>query len=142
MFFVCSAWTVSAIAQAISWRLRGYPTQEDAYQQLLNDGYDCGTLSPTQCLQSAIFQGYFLEIGPTVVNAVFFTVAMSIALWIKMKRKQFIFSVVFMTITLVICMSYGPLYPYFDGTLGVQNPYSMLTLVTHRHSKYTLNEPF
>jgi len=119
MLFVCVAWTVSVIAQAISWRLRGYPTQQDAYQKLLDDGYGCGSATPAQCVQSAIFKGYFLEIGPIIIHAVFFAVATSVALWIKMKRKQFIFSAVFMTITLTICMSYGPLYPYFNGTIGV-----------------------
>jgi hypothetical protein len=108
------------MAQLISWRLRGYPSQEDAYQTLLNNGYGCGTATPSQCVLSAIFKGYFLEIGPTVIHAVFFALALSVALWIKLKRRQFIFCAVFATITLTITMSYGPLYPYFNGTLGVR----------------------
>jgi hypothetical protein len=119
LIFVCFAWLVNVLAQLISHRLRGYPTQADAIQQLMDSGYNCGTESPQSCLQSAIFSGYFLEIGPTIIHAVFFTVAVSVILWVKLKRKQYIFSCVFAIITLVIIMSYGPLFPYFDGTLGV-----------------------
>lgn len=107
------------IAAAISHRIRGYPSQEDAILQLQRDGYDCGTLSPSQCLQTTVFQGYFLEAGPVVVYAVFFALAASLILWIKLKYKQYTFSCVFATICLVITMSYGPLFPYFYGTLGV-----------------------
>jgi hypothetical protein len=119
ILFVCFSWMVNVIASIIGHRMRGYPTQEDAIQQLLSSGYDCGTSTPQQCLQIAIYQGYFLEIGPTCINALFFSVATTIILWIKMKYKQYVFSCVFAIICLVITMSYGPLYPYFDGTLGV-----------------------
>ena len=82
-------------------------------------GYDCSSSTTDQCLQSAIFRGQFLEIGPIVIHAVFFGIAEAIVLWIKLKYKQHIYSCVFATICLVITMSYGPLFPYFDGTLGV-----------------------
>jgi hypothetical protein len=136
LLFVCFVWAVNVIASAISHRLRGYTTETNAIQQLLSSGYDCGTSSPEQCLQSAIFQGYFLEIGPVIVNAVFFAVAASIILWIKMKYKQYVFSCVFAMIGLVITMSYGPLYPYFNGTLGVQLSYFGLIIVVYYYSKY------
>ena len=119
LLFACFSWALNVITAAISHRLRGYPSQADAIQQLQSSGYDCGTSSPEKCLQSAIFQGYFLEIGPTIVTAVFFAVGVSIILWVKMKYKQYVFSCVFAIICLVITMSYGPLYPYFNGTLGV-----------------------
>lgn len=120
LLFVCFAWMINVIASIISHRMRGYPSQDDAIQQLLSSGYDCGTSTSQQCLQTAIYQGYFLEIGPTCINALFFSVATSLVLWIKMKYKQYVFSCVFAIIGLVINMSYGPLYPYFDGTLGVR----------------------
>jgi hypothetical protein len=50
---------------------------------------------------------------------VFFAVGAAVMLWIKLKHKQYVFSTVFGTICLVITMSYGPLFPYFYGTLGV-----------------------
>ena len=119
LLFLCFSWTISVIASIISHRLRGYPNQDDAIQHLLSSGYDCGTSTPQQCLQNAIFQGYFLETGPTCINALFFSIGVSIILWVKMKYKQYVFSCVFAIIGLVITMTYGPLYPYFDGTLGV-----------------------
>lgn len=123
LLFVCAGWAASVIAQAISWRLRGYPAQANAVEQLQRMGYDCGSSTSDECLQSAIFQGQFLEIGPIVIHAVFLGIAEAIVLWIKLKYKQHIYSCVFATICLVITMSYGPLFPYFDGTLGV-SPFS------------------
>jgi hypothetical protein len=117
--FVCASWTVSVIAGAIANRVRGNPSQADAYAALAASGYDCGTLSQPQCLQLAIFNGAFLEAGPCVVYAVCFAFAAAVMLWIKAKYKQYVFSTVFGTICLVITMSYGPLFPYFNGTLGV-----------------------
>ena len=119
LLFVCSAWAVSVIAGAISHRIRGFPTQQDALLQLQNMGFDCTDLSDAACLQLAIFNGYFLETGPVVVHAVFFALGAAIMLWIKLKYKQYVFSTVFGTICLVITMCYGPLFPYFYGTLGV-----------------------
>jgi len=119
LLFVCSAWAISVIAGAISHRIRGFPTQQDALLQLQNMGFDCGDLSDAACLQLAIFNGYFLETGPVVVHAVFFALGAAIMLWIKLKYKQYVFSTVFGTICLVITMCYGPLFPYFYGTLGV-----------------------
>lgn len=119
ILFVCFSWAVSVIAALISHRIRGYPSQADAIRQLQTDGYNCGNLTPAQCLQTAIFQGYFLEAGPVAVYAIFFALGASLILWIKARYKQYIFSCVFSTICLVITMSYGPLFPYFYGTLGV-----------------------
>lgn len=120
VLFVCFAWTVSVLAQLISWRLRGYPSQADAFTYLQTVGYTCPTdLTSAQCLQDAIFSGMFLEAGPIAIHAVFLFVAVTIIIWIKTKYKQYVFSCVFATIGLVIFMSYGPLFPYFDGTLGV-----------------------
>jgi Putative ER transporter, 6TM, N-terminal len=82
-------------------------------------GYNCGNSVPSQCLQQAIFEGVFLETKSIVVHAVLFAIGISIILWVKMKYKQYVFSCVFAVICLVITMSYGPLYPYFNGTLGV-----------------------
>lgn len=115
---MCLTWCVSVFSQLVSTRLRGYTTAEDAIRELQDAGY-CGTTDPTTCLTDAIFDGYFLEIAPTVVNAVFFTISISITLWVKAKYKQYVFACVFATISLVITMSYSPLFPYFDGTLGV-----------------------
>jgi hypothetical protein len=118
LIFVCLAWCVNVFSQLASTRLRGYTTAEDAIRELQDAGY-CGTTDPTTCLTDAIFKGYFLETAPTVVNAVFFTIGISIILWVKARYKQYVFACVFGTICLVITMSYGPLYPYFNGTLGV-----------------------
>ena len=96
--------------------------QEDAMRQLQESGYDCGNRMLQACLEDAIYKGYFLEISPTVVNAVFFAIAASVILWVKANYKQYVFSCVFATICLVITMSCGPLYPYFNGTLRVSYP--------------------
>jgi Putative ER transporter, 6TM, N-terminal len=140
MIFVCLAWCVSIFSQLASTHLRGYTTAEDAIRELQDAGY-CGTTDATTCLTTAIFKGYFLEITPTVVNAVFFTIAMSITLWVKAKYKKYVFSCVFATICLVITMSYGPLYPYFDGTLGVFPVllYVIDKLATSNRTEYVLN---
>jgi hypothetical protein len=122
LLFVCAAWAISVIAGAISHRIRGFPSQQDAFLQLQSSGYDCGGLPQAACLQLAIFQGFFLETGPVVVHAVFFALGAAVMLWIKLKHKQYVFSTVFGTICLVITMSYGPLFPYFYGTLGVLSP--------------------
>ena len=119
ILFVCFAWGFSAITAAIATRIRGNPTENDAWLQLQQSGYDCGTQSPAQCLQQAIFEGYFLEAGPTIIHAVFFALGAGILIWIKAKYKQYIFSCVFGTICLTITMTYGPLFPYFNGTLGL-----------------------
>ena len=118
LIFVCLVWCVNVFAQLASAHLRGYTTQEDAIRQLQESGY-CGTTEPATCLTDAIFKGYFLDIAPTVVNAVFFFLAISVILWVKAKYKQYVFACVFATIALVITSSYGPLFPYFNGTLGV-----------------------
>ena len=120
LLFVCATWMVSVIAGVISHRLRGYPTQADALLYLQTTGYDCGNRSEAACLQLAIFDGVFLEPGPVIVHAVFFAVTAAVILWIKVRYKQYIFSCVFGTICLVITMNYGPLFPYFNGTLGVR----------------------
>lgn len=121
MLFVCAAWAISVAAGAISHRIRGFPSQQDAILHLQAIGYDCGGRSEPSCLQLAIFQGEFLEVGPVVVHAVFFAVGAAVMLWIKAKYKQYVFSTVFGTICLVITMCYGPLFPYFYGTLGVRS---------------------
>src|ERR1700694_2623907 len=110
VLFVCASWTVSVIAGVIANRVRGNPSQEDAFKALAESGYDCGTMSQAQCLQQAIFKGVFLEAGPCVVFALFFALAAAVMLWIKAKYKQYVFSTVFGTICLVITMSYGPLF--------------------------------
>jgi len=119
LLFVCAAWAISVVAGAISHRIRGFPSQQDAILQLQAIGYDCQGPSETLCLQLAIFEGQFLEPGPIIVHAVFFAVGAAVMLWIKAKYKQYVFSTVFGTICLVITMCYGPLFPYFYGTLGV-----------------------
>ena len=119
ILFVCAAWAISVVAGAISHRIRGFPSQEDAILQLQTMGYDCSGLSQAACLQLAIFEGQFLEVGPVIVHVVFFAVGAAVMLWIKLKYKQYVFSTVFGTICLVITMCYGPLFPYFYGTLGV-----------------------
>jgi hypothetical protein len=92
---------------------------EDAVLEFEKMGYDCGTMEPATCFQYAIFEGTFLEAGPCVVYAVFFALAAALLLWIKTRYKQYVFSCVFGTIGLAITMSYGPLFPYFNGSLGV-----------------------
>ena len=129
LIFVCLAWSVNIFAQLTATRLRGYTSQEDSIRQLQESGYDCGDSTPQACFQNAIYKGYFLETTPTVVNAVFFAIAASAILWVKAKHRQYVLSCVFATICLVTTMSYGPLYPYFNGTLGVSCP-SALSLLT------------
>lgn len=135
LLFVCAAWAISVVAAAISHRIRGFPSQQDAILQLQAVGYDCHGLSEASCLQFAIFEGQFLEPGPIIVHAVFFAVGAAVMLWVKAKYKQYVFSTVFGTICLVITMCYGPLFPYFYGTLGVTVSSLALTLVNFRDSE-------
>ena len=138
ILFVCFSWTVSVIAGVISNKIRGNPTEADALQKLATSGFDCGTMSQAECLQLAIFNGVFLEAGPTVVYAVFFALAAAILLWVKQRYKQYVFSCIFAMICLVITMSYGPLFPYFNGSLGVFFIVLGLMIVNICHSEYIL----
>ena len=130
LIFVCLAWSVNIFAQLAAAGLRGHMSQEDAIRQLQESGYDCRDSTLQICLEDAIYKGYFLETAPTIVNAVFFAIATSVILWVKAKYKQYVFSCVFATICLVITMSYGPLYPYFNGTLGVSYPLTLSLLTS------------
>jgi Putative ER transporter, 6TM, N-terminal len=119
LLFVCFSWSISVIAAAIVQNVRGFPTAADAWQQLQSDGYDCQGQSPQKCLTVAIFQGYFLDTTTVLVHVMLLAAAEALILWVKVNYKQHAFSCVFATICLVITMSYGAYYPYFNGNFGV-----------------------
>ncbi|ORY87154.1 hypothetical protein BCR37DRAFT_146301 [Protomyces lactucae-debilis] len=117
MLFVGAAWVIFIVSSRSATAARINVINPQTLRLTDFSGYSCNS-TPQECFQAAIFEGRFVEAGPSLVFAAFLAIGVAVALSIKVRYPQRVFSVIFSLVALIISHLYGPLFPYFYPALG------------------------
>lgn len=122
VLFAVIGWIFAIVSMAISTHLRGNHPLSYYVQDLIEKQICIPSTTPIvpndpqikMCLQNEIFHGRYLDARCTVIHAVAMVIGLTFFVFVKLQYLPLVFGGVVGIITLMITVTYGLYFPYFQ----------------------------